>query len=219
MIFTHTGKMGDMFQCLPILSWWYKTYGEKPKYALGMFPYAKQSEELLRMQECIGDVIYLDYKPQHLGLGGQPYKFDIKQYLDTNEDYINLGFRKFPDKYYGDFIAEEYNLGYDYEFKLNVGDKRNRYRNKTVVMDKYENNILKKKGIKGEYLPQSNSLIKNLQLGMGASNVKAFSTASALLLLMAGKNIIVYGENPGLEKIHMELVYSKLPGKATWINL
>lgn len=224
MIFTHTGKMGDMFQCLPILSWWYKTYGEKPTYALGMFPYAKQSEELLRMQECIGDVIYLDYKPQHLGLGGQPYKFDLKQYLNTDQEYINLGFRKFPDKYYGEFIAEEYNLGYDYDFKLNIGDKRNKYRGKTVVMDKYETNILKNKGIKGEYLPQNNSLLKNLQLAMGASNVKSFSTASALLLLLAGKNIIVYGENKqislgSLEDIHMNLVYSKLPGKATWINI
>lgn len=224
MIFTHTGKMGDMFQCLPILSWWYKTYGEKPIYALGMFPYAKQSEELLRMQECIGDVIYVDYKPQHLGLGGQPYKFDLKQYLNTNDNYYNLGFRCFPNKYYGDFIAEEYNLGYDYDFKLNVGDKRNKYRGKTVVMDKYETNILKNKGIKGEYLPQNNSLLKNLQLAMGASNVKSFSTASALLLLLAGKNIIVYGENKqislgSLEDIHMNLVYSKLPGKATWINI
>jgi hypothetical protein len=41
---------------------------------------------------------------------------------------------------------------------------------------------------------------------------------------MTGKNIVVYGENKilnvgSLERIHMDLVYSKLPGKATWVNL
>ncbi len=219
MIFTHTGKMGDMFQCLPILSWWYKTKGEKAKLVLADFPYSKQSLELLQLQDCISEIIFIDYKPEHFGLGGQPYKFNLNNFLNTNEEYINLGFRLFPNKYYGDFIAEEYNLGYDYEFILNIGEKRNKYCGKTVIMDKYETNILKNKGIKGEYLPATNSLLKNLQLAMGASVVKTFSTASALLLLLAGKNIIVYGMNEYLEKIHMNLVYSKLPGKATWINL
>ena len=77
---------------------------------------------------------------------------------------------------------------------MNIGEKRNKYRGKVVVMDKYEGNKLRNKGIKGEYLPPKNTLLKNLQLAMGASTVKTFSTASALLLLMAGKNIIVYGE-------------------------
>jgi hypothetical protein len=216
--------MGDMFQCLPILSSWYKKTGETPTLALAKFPFSKESEELLLMQDCIKEVLFLDYTPDHFGLGGQPYKFDLKQYIQTTDEYINLGFRSFPDKYYGDFISEEYSLDYDYDFVLNIGTKRNKYRGKTVVMDKYENDILKNNGIKGEYLPKTNSLLKNLQLAMGASNVKAFSTASALLLLLAGKNITVYGENKllnvgSLKDIHINLVYSKLKGKVTWINL
>jgi hypothetical protein len=216
--------MGDALQCLPILSAYYKKTGEKPKFALAQFPYSKQSEELIMMQDCVDSVIHVDYTPEHFGLGGQPYHFDLRQYVDTFEPFINLGFRGFPNKYYGTFIAEEYCLGYDMDFVLNVGEKRNKYRGKTVVLDKFENNILANNRIKGEYLPKNNSLLKNLQFAMGAANVRCFSTASALLLLMAGKNIVVYGENKvlnvgSLERIHMDLVYSKLPGKATWINL
>jgi hypothetical protein len=218
MIFTHTGKLGDAVQCLPILSAYYKKTGEKPKYALAKFPFSKGVEELLRMQECIGDVIHLEYEPEHFGLGGQPYKFDLRQYYDTFEPYFNLGFRAFPDKYYGDFIAEEYCIGYDYDFRLNIGEKKNKFRGKTVILDKFEGEPMRNSGLKGEYLPAKNSLVKNLQQAVGAGSVKAFSTATALMLLLAGKNIVVYGETH-LKDIHMNLVYAKLPGKATWVNI
>lgn len=221
MIFTHPGKLGDVFQCLQIISWWCKENNSPAKLALTRFPYSKECEELLLMQGCISEVIHLPFEApatfnNHL--------IDMKS-LGYNEDYINLGFSTLPKIYYCDHIANELGLGVDYDFKLNIGEKRNKYRGKTAIIDKYENNILRNSGIKGEYLPSNNSLLKNLQLAMGASTVKTFSTASAMLLLLAGKNLVVYGENRmtndgrTFKDLHIECVYSKLPGKATWVTL
>ena len=33
MIFTNCGLLGDMFLCLPVLSWYYKTHTEKVTFA------------------------------------------------------------------------------------------------------------------------------------------------------------------------------------------
>lgn len=215
MIFTHCGKFGDVIQCLPILSAYYKKTKVKPILMLAKFPFAQQATELLEMQECVAWVEHIPYQPEHFGLGGQPYKFHL---TNVNEQVIHLGFRSFPDKFFGQFIADEYNLEYDYDFILNVGEKRNKYRGKTVIIDRFEDNVLANNKIKGEYLPQSNSLVKNLQLAMGAGTIKTYNTAPAILLTMAGKNIVVYGPKH-LKDINMNLVYNHIGGKVTWISL
>lgn len=230
MIFTSCGKMGDLFQTLPILSAWYKKTGEKADLCLATFPYRRECEELLKMQECIGEVYYVDYAPEMMKpdniVDWSLYRFNPYEHglvTETVQPFINIGFRHFPNKNYTEFLAEDHGLDIDWDFKLNIGEKRNKYRGKVVVIDKFATNILRNKGIKGEYLPESGSIVKNLQLAAGASAVKTTATGSAVLLLMSGINCIIYAKDHDfgidMKSLHMGLIYNKTPGKATWIGI
>lgn len=233
MIFTHCGKMGDLFQCLPIMSAWYKKHNDKVKLVLGNFPYNKECKPLLEMQECIDEVIYANYLPNMMakdGIDWGLFKFNphdyIEGFIDGPSKYINLGFKHFPNKNYTEFMAEDDNLDIDWDFKLDIGEKSNKFRGKCIVIDKYADNILRNHGIKGEYLQEKTSMIKNLQYAAGASAVKTTTTGSAVLLLMAGINCVIYGkEKPygeysiDMKALHMNLIYNKTPGKATWISI
>ena len=47
VIFTNCGLLGDMFLCLPVISWYYKTYGVKPIFGVSRhFNYAETAEEI-----------------------------------------------------------------------------------------------------------------------------------------------------------------------------
>ena len=225
MIFTSCGKMGDLFQCLPIFSAYYAKTGEKVNLALAQFPYRKEMEPLLKMQECIGEIYYTDYSPKMMISNNEVlwdlYKFNPYDYglvTESVQPFINIGFRHFPDKNYTQFLAEEHGLDIDWGFKLNIGEKSNKYRGKTVVCDKYAGNPMRNAKVPGEYLLERTPLIKNLQYAAGASCIRTYATGSAILLLLAGKSCIVYGDKD-LGYLHMNLVYDKLPGKAIWKNI
>ena len=120
---THTGKAGDFGQCLPVCSWLYKTYNEKIIFILPEgFPFIKQLESLIRLQPFTENVIYCDFNIANFDIGGQPYKFNPHDYVkDLNiSRYYNFGFRSVPDKYVSEFYAEEYGLGVDEGFILNL---------------------------------------------------------------------------------------------------
>lgn len=120
---THTGKIGDFGQCLPICSWLYKTYGEKIIFIIPSgFPFFKSVESLIKIQPFTEDIIYCDFEIKHFDLGGQPYKFNPHDYIKNLKitQFYNFGFRKAPDKFVTEFYAEEYNLGIDENFVLNL---------------------------------------------------------------------------------------------------
>lgn len=120
---THTGKLGDFGLSFPICSWLYKTRNEKIIFILPKdFPFIKEAELLIRIQPFTGDIIYCDFIPKNYDMGGQPYKFNPHDYIkDLNiTEYYNLGFRSNPDKNVTKFYAEEYGLGVDEDFILNL---------------------------------------------------------------------------------------------------
>lgn len=120
---THTGKAGDFGLCLPICSWLYKTHNEKIIFVLPKgFPFIKQLESLIKLQPFTEDIIYCDHHVKHYDLGGQPYKFNPHDYVeDLNVSrYYNFGFRSAPDKNVTEFYAEEYGLGIDHDFVLEL---------------------------------------------------------------------------------------------------
>lgn len=135
---THTGKIGDFGQCLPICSWLYKTYNEKIIFVIPRgFPFFKDIESLIRLQPFTEDVIYCDFTIQHFDLGGQPYQFDPRDFIpDLNiSRYHNFGFRSKPDKFVTEFYAEEHGLGIDKDFVLNLGLTFNSNSNKLMCSE------------------------------------------------------------------------------------
>ena len=132
---THTGKIGDFALCLPICSWLYKTRNEKIIFILPKsFPFMQECESLIRLQPFTEDILYCDHLIYHYDIGGQPYKFnpyDFFPNLNISE-YYNIGFRSLPDKYVTEFYAEEYGLGIDYDFVLNL-DLQFNYRNTDIM--------------------------------------------------------------------------------------
>jgi hypothetical protein len=124
IVVTHTGKAGDFGLCLPICSWLHKTYKEKIIFVLPrFFPFIKSLESLIKLQPFTEDILYCDHYVRNYDCGGQPYKFDPKVYFPDLEftRYYNFGFRGIPDKYVPYFYAEEYGLGVDEDFVLNLG--------------------------------------------------------------------------------------------------
>jgi hypothetical protein len=121
---THPGKIGDFGLCLPICSWLYKTYNEKIIFVLPVgFPFMEQAESLIRLQPFTEDIIYCDFHVYHYDVGGQPYKFNPHDYIPNLNisRYYNFGFRDRPDKDITEFYAEEYGLGIDKDYVLNLG--------------------------------------------------------------------------------------------------
>ena len=121
---THPGKIGDFGLCLPICSWLYKTYNEKIIFVLPVgFPFMEQAESLIRLQPFTEDIIYCDFHVYHYDVGGQPYKFNPHDYVPNLNisRYYNFGFRDRPDKDITEFYSEEYSLGVDKDYVLNLG--------------------------------------------------------------------------------------------------
>ena len=128
VIFTHCGKLGDCVYTWPIAAWMYRTTGRKVHWVLprsfGPFRFITS---LLQEQEFTDRVSLVDYVVEHYGRGGQPYHFDPWKYLvaagetAVTKEVFNLGFRAYPDKYIPQYQAEEYGLGWDDNWVLNLG--------------------------------------------------------------------------------------------------
>jgi len=120
IILTHTGMLGDFFFCLPVASWLHRTQDVKTHWVLvdGFEPF-HHIESLLMQQPFTSR---LSLVPHHFrwGCGGQPYKFN-PAYYGINGSYFNLGFRSFPDKYIPEFYAEEHELSYDKDYRIDPG--------------------------------------------------------------------------------------------------
>lgn len=205
MIFTHCGKFGDMIMCLPILSAYYKKTGIKPTLALADFKYARQSEELLKMQDCIGEILQIQYQPGECW-GGYPYHIDLK--LNEPDTVVNLGFRGYPDKPLLEFVAEEHGLEIDYGFKLKTYIPMYKYNDKDIVIDRYEDWILLQNRIPGAYLDPKETLVTNLSFAAGAKSAATYATGAAMCLLMAGIPCKVYVLEKDYE-YHKDLVYNR----------
>jgi hypothetical protein len=196
MVFSNCGLLGDMFLCLPVLSWHYKTFNQKVTFALSThFPYSRDAQELLEMQECIEKVIYFDYTPEiheyreSDKVMGQ-YHILSSALNEFNDEVISLGFHGWPDKYIPEFYAEEYGLGVDYDFKLNYGTPNYWYHDHIVKIDKFEKPQLL--DVDGINLACDNSIIMNLQLAAGAKEVITFTTGFSIMATLARIPIILY---------------------------
>lgn len=214
VIFTNCGLLGDMFLCLPVLSWYYKEYNKKITFALSThFPYAKNAEEILRMQDCIEDVLYFDYgdgahenrTSDNLG------QYHIKKEMFDCDTLISLGFHKWPDKYLPEFYAEEYGFGVDYDFKLNYGEPDYHYKDHIIKLDKFESPRLL--DIDGLNLPSNNTIVSNLQLAAGAKKVITWTTGASIMLTLARIPITLY-QPQGLEDHHRK--YYDINGCIDW---
>ena len=135
MIVTHTGKLGDFFYCLPVASWIYKQANEKIHFVLPRcFVPFRKIESLLMLQEMTERVSLVDFNVQHYKRGGQPYRL-IPACYGIKGEYVNFGFRNYknrrgprwlkndlPDKFITEYYADEWGLGWDKSFVLNLGD-------------------------------------------------------------------------------------------------
>ena len=188
MIFTNCGLLGDMFLCLPVLSWYYKTYGEKVTFALAThFPYSRDAEELLSTQECIKEVRYFDYTPENYNMGAQPYHINRDVF---GEDIISLGFRSWPDKYLPEFYAEEYGLGVDYDFKLNYGEPFQSFKGCIMKVDKFDSPKLHH--VEALSPAPGNTMVQNLQLAAGAEQIITFTTGFSVMATLARIPVTIY---------------------------
>lgn len=124
-VFTHCGKLGDFIATLPISSWLFQTRGIKTHFVLpNSFPPFNKVESLLKLQPFTDQVTLVDYKVQNYWCGGQPYHFNPNDYgVSCGNRYLNLGFRGGPNKPIWQFVAEEYGIGWDEEFRLELGIK------------------------------------------------------------------------------------------------
>lgn len=191
MIFTNCGLLGDMFLCLPVISWYYKHTGDKPVFALAdHFPYSRNAEHLLRMQECISDVVYFKFDESQCfrrtadNLG--PYHVPKDLFRDTpyeNHDITSLGFYRWPDKYIPAFYAEEHGMGVDYDFRLNYGEPNYYYQERIVKVDKFESPRLGH--VDAFELPSYNSMQLNLQYAAGAKEIVTFTTGFSIMVTLA----------------------------------
>lgn len=222
-IFTNCGKLGDMFLCLPVISWYYKVFNKPVVLALAdHFPYAKDAYELLMMQDCISDVVYFKYdesmcenrNPFALGKYHITHEMLPENYNDKKLSLYSLGFHRWPDKYVPELYAEEYNFKVDYDFKLNYNIKNSFYRFNSVKVDRYESPMLDA-FVDHKPLMQSNSMLENLQYAAGAANVLTYTTGFSIMASLARIPISIYGDTNLIS--HHEN-YFKINGGINWIH-
>jgi hypothetical protein len=220
-IFTNCGKLGDMFLCLPVISWYKKIFGTTITFALAdHFPYAKDAYELLMMQDCIDDVIYFKYdesKCEHRNAGNLGKYHITKGMLPIeyqNFKIYSFGFHRWPDKYISELYAEEYGFKVDYDFVLYYGSKNLFYKNDNVKVDRYESPMLEEFN---SYIPlsQHNTMVENLQYASGAKEVLTFTTGFSIMASLARIPITIFGSSQLVE--HHKKYYD-ISDKITWIN-
>lgn len=120
---THCGKLGDLIASLPVASWLYKTRGKQIHFVLARsFHPFTQIKSLLLLQKMTGEVTLAEFPVRDWECGGTPYKFDPNRYYVPAKEYYNLGFRRHPRRFVPEYVAEEHGLGYDREFRLELGD-------------------------------------------------------------------------------------------------
>jgi len=121
MIFTSVSRLGDFLLTLPVVSWHYKKTGEKGHLVLSdNFPTYKKVETLLRLQECVGQISYVNVGTDAFN----DWKFNPADF-NIKGEYANFGlypYIKIEDYYLPDLYAEYNKLGVDYDFVLNIGD-------------------------------------------------------------------------------------------------
>jgi hypothetical protein len=220
-IFTHCGKMGDMFQCaLPIASHHYRTTGRKPWLALAEFPYVDEAVRILELQPCLAGVLRADFEPRDFNCGGQPWKFArnaIEGYA-AGDHVVHLGFAGQPRKdYVSHTLDSAPGCGIDRDFVLNLGVPVSAGGG-TVVCDRWPDRPLLKAGVTGDYLDGSTPLLEAMQRAMGADTVVSATTATAVILAMAGKRLTAMGR-AARRHAHMEWIYGQMPGRVEWRNL
>jgi hypothetical protein len=222
-IFTNCGKLGDMFLCLPVISWYYKKYDKPVIFALSRnFPYSTDAYQLLMMQECIADVIYFDYNESMcenrtsdmLGKYHVQYEMLPEPYNNKSYNLYPLGFHRWPDKYLPELYAEEYGFGVDRDFVLEYGNKNLFYKDDKVKVDRYEKPMLDHFS---DYirLPQSNSIIENLQYAAGANEILTFTTGFSIMATLARIPITIYGDT-NLIQHHNN--YYDINGGINWLH-
>lgn len=123
IVVTHCGKLGDFIASLPVVSWLYKTRGKKIHFVLAKSfePFSK-IESLLMLQEMTTKVSLADFPVLDWEKGGRPYMHDPSKFGMSVGEYYNFGFRHTPRRFVPEYVAEEWGLGVDSEFKLNLGD-------------------------------------------------------------------------------------------------
>jgi len=120
---THCGKLGDFLYCLPIASWIYKTTGRKIHWVLPhTFEPFNHIDPLLASLPFTEQLTLVNHPIYLHGHGGQPYKFNPADYGVQVDEYYNLGFRGYPDKFVTAYCAEEYGFGWDRDYTLEFGD-------------------------------------------------------------------------------------------------
>ncbi|MCC6476174.1 hypothetical protein IT157_03890 [bacterium] len=120
---THCGKLGDFIASLPVASWLYKTRGKRIHFVLASSfePFTK-IESLLLLQEMTGEVTLADFPIADWEKGGRPYEHNPNRFGVRVGEYYNFGFRHAPRRFVPEYVAEEWGLGVDSEFKLNLGE-------------------------------------------------------------------------------------------------
>ena len=121
LILTHCGKLGDLIYAWPIAAWVQRTTGRKIHWVLPRrFVPFQRVESLLLRQKFSERVTLVDFPVRCQGCGGQPYHFNPADY-GVAGDYLNLGFRWWPNKFVTAFQAQEHGLGWDADWVLDVG--------------------------------------------------------------------------------------------------
>lgn len=179
MIFTHSGRLGDFFTMLPIVSWWHKKNPSEEIHIVlsNNIDYVISAIELCKYIPFINSVTTCGHVTEHSQMGGQPYIFDPNQYGSiVKGDYINIGFRSRPDKFVTQFFAEEHNLGFDENFTIDIPHNNDiDFSNKIVYSlgtpGRESNYKLTNNSDDYYELDPSVSIIKNLQICRSAKEV------------------------------------------------
>lgn len=206
-IFTNCGKLGDMFLCLPVISWYYKTFNKPIVFALAdHFPYAKDAYEILMMQECIADVVYFNYdeskcenrSSDNLGKYHITHEMLPGNYNDKSLSLYSFGFHRWPDKYIPELYAEEYCFKVDYNFKLEYGTKNTFYREDKIKIDRFEDPMLDSFE---EYIsmPKTNTILENLQCAAGAKEILTYTSGFSIMSTLARIPVSIYGASNLIE--------------------
>lgn len=204
MIFTNVSRMGDFLLTLPVVSWYYKTHGEKAHYVLSKnFPLYKKVESLVLHQSCVEKISYVDVGTDAF----VHWKFNPGEF-GIDGPYYNFGFPIYPDRYIPKFFGEINGLGYDEEFKLECPGIFDTYKDKTVWIQasKYRNDYeLFKTHIKPEYveLDLKNDVILNVGLALGAKNTVTTMGGFAIIMELANKVSTIYGYADEFSRNHM----------------